>query len=65
MGSMLLGGILIFAGLVLSFVPPFIFGPILFAVGIFVGIRGMGKTAAKSVKLASSAMKQDKDNPHA
>jgi hypothetical protein len=53
-----LGGVMIVAGLVLSFVPPFIFGPILFAgMGIGgAGIFGTAKGAAKATVAGARAV---------
>ncbi len=39
----------------MTLVPPFFIGPILFVAGLFVGFRGMTKTAVTGVKLAASA----------
>lgn len=44
------------AGVILTLVPPFFIGPILFVAGLFIGIRGMTKTAVTGVKLTSSAV---------
>jgi hypothetical protein len=54
-----LGGVMIVAGLVLSFVPPFIFGPILFIAGMGIGgagIFGTAKGAAKATVAGARAV---------
>jgi len=55
MFGMIIGGIMVAAGVFLTLVPPFFIGPILFVAGLIIGFRGMTKTAVTGVKLAASA----------
>jgi len=62
MGSLFLSGGMMVGGLVLSFVPPFIFGPILFAVGLVMGIKGLFGTAKTAAKVTAAGVNMVKEH---
>jgi len=54
---MALGGVMMLAGLVLAFIPPFIFGIMLFAAGLYVGFRGMFGVTKDAAKATAAGVK--------
>lgn len=57
MGKIIIGSVMLVAGLFLSFVPPFIFGPILFISGLVVGAGGMFGVTKDAAKATASGIK--------
>jgi hypothetical protein len=57
MGKMILGGTMMVFGLFLSFVPPFIFGPILFVAGLGLGCAGMFGATKDAAKATAAGVK--------
>lgn len=58
MGKVLLGGILMVAGLFMSFIPPFIWGAPLFIAGLVMGAAGLFGTTVSAAKTVVAVSKE-------
>ncbi len=58
MGKVILGGLLLVAGLFMSFIPPFIWGAPLFIAGLVMGIGGLFGTTVSAAKTVVAVSKE-------
>lgn len=63
MGKVLLGGLMMVAGLFMSFIPPFVWGPPLFIVGLVMGAAGLFGTTVSAAKTVVSVSKELRGGP--